>query len=357
MSKLKPLIDKLKTEGELSRKEYVSLFTQKNREDSEYLRALAQETAIAVFGRSIYLRGLIEFTSYCRNDCLYCGLRRSNVHAERYRLETDEILRCCEAGYGFGFRTFVLQGGEDMFYSDEMLCRLISEIRRKYPDCAITLSVGERTFETYKAYFDAGADRYLLRHETASAAHYSKLHPPELSLKNRKRCLRDLKDIGFQVGAGFMVGSPYQTYEDIAEDFLYLKELSPHMIGVGPFIHHAQTPFKDHPNGSYEDTLYCLSILRLMFPKALLPATTALGTINPRGREEGILHGANVLMPALSPPGVRKKYLLYDGKICTGEEAAECHACLERRIESIGYQAVSGRGDHADFSPSASIAL
>ena len=350
MGSLRPLIDKLKEEQTLTHDEFVRMFTERNPEDSEYMRALAQETAVANYGHDIYLRGLIEFSNYCRNDCLYCGIRRSNTNAERYRLTSAEILECCEIGYSFGLRTFVLQGGEDMAYREEDFCELIREIRRRYPDCAITLSVGERPREVYEAYYEAGADRYLLRHETSSPEHYAMLHPAELSIENRKRCLRDLKEIGFQIGAGFMVGSPYQTYDYLAEDFEYLKELEPHMIGIGPFIHHKDTPFRDMPDGSFEETLYCLSMLRLMFPRVLLPATTALGTIDPLGREEGIKHGANVIMPSLSPRDVRKKYMLYDGKICTGEEAAECHACLERRISSIGYQVVSSRGDQADWT-------
>ena len=350
MAELRPLIDKLNEEHLLSHDELISMFTCRNPEDSEYMRALAQETAVRSYGHDIFLRGLIEFTNYCRNDCLYCGIRRSNEKAERYRLTKDEILSCCEAGYSFGLRTFVLQGGEDMTYREEDFCELISEIRNRFPDCAITLSVGERPREVYEAYYAAGADRYLLRHETSSPEHYALLHPAGLSVENRKRCLRDLKDIGFQIGAGFIVGSPYQTYDHLAEDFEYLKELEPHMIGIGPFIHHNDTPFANFPDGSYELTLYCLSMLRLMFPSVLLPATTALGTIHPLGREEGIRHGANVIMPSLSPKDVRKKYLLYDGKICTGEEAAECHACLERRISGIGYRAVSSRGDHIGWS-------
>ena len=349
MGTLRPLIEKLQSERTLTHDEFVRMFTERNPEDSEYLRGLAQETAIANYGHDIYLRGLIEFTNYCRNDCLYCGIRRSNDKAERYRLTAEEILECCDIGYSFGLRTFVLQGGEDMTYRDDDFCDLICEIRKQHPDCAVTLSVGERSRETYEKYYEAGADRYLLRHETSSPEHYAKLHPAELSIENRKRCLRDLKDIGFQIGAGFMVGSPYQTYDYLAEDFEYLRELDPHMIGIGPFIHHKDTPFRDMPDGSYEETLYCLAILRLMFPRVLLPATTALGTIHPLGREEGIRHGANVIMPSLSPKDVRQKYLLYDGKICTGEEAAECHACLEGRISRIGYRAVSARGDHADW--------
>lgn len=349
MAELRNLIDKLKEERVLTHDEYVRMFTCRNAEDSEYLRALAQETAIANYGHDIFLRGLIEFTNFCRNDCYYCGIRKSNDKAERYRLTEEEILECCDAGYSFGLRTIVLQGGEDMAIHEDVLCGIVSEIKRRYPDCAVTLSVGERPREIYEAYYAAGADRFLLRHETSSPEHYSKLHPAEQTIENRKRCLRDLKEIGFQIGAGFMVGSPYQTYDYLAEDFQYLHELDPHMIGIGPFIHHKDTPFRDFPDGSYEETLYCLAILRLMFPRVLLPATTALGTINPFGREEGIRHGANVVMPSLSPKEVRSKYMLYDGKIHTGSEAAESHALLEARIEKIGYKAVTSRGDYAGW--------
>ena len=350
MGTLLPLIEKLHKEHRLTAEEYLELIQKRNPEDAEVLRKFAQETARETYGNQIYVRGLIEFSNYCKNDCYYCGIRRSNHHADRYRLTPEEILACCRLGYGFGFRTFVLQGGEDPGFSDDELCELVQKIKQTYPDCAITLSVGERPRNIYEDFYRAGADRYLLRHETASESHYRKLHPESLSLKNRKRCLLDLKEIGFQVGAGFMVGSPYQEDENLVEDLMYLSELKPHMIGIGPFIHHQDTPFRDYPDGTLEMTLYCLSILRLMFPKVLLPATTALGTIHPRGRELGVEAGANVIMPSLSPKAVRGKYLLYDGKICTGEEAAECHACLENRMKHIGYQIVTDRGDYPEWA-------
>ena len=350
MGQLRELIDKLHQNRELTLSEYAELIKYRNAEDAEYLRSLAQDEAKQTFGNQIYVRGLIEFSNYCRNDCYYCGIRRSNGAAERYRLSEEDILDCCRTGYGFGFRTFVLQSGEDMGYSDEDICRILRRIRDEFPDCAVTLSVGEKSRETYEKFYQAGAERYLLRHETASEDHYRILHPKELSLNNRKRCLTDLKDIGFQVGAGFMVGSPGQTEEHLAADFQYLWELEPHMIGIGPFIHHKDTPVREEPDGTLELTLYCLSILRLMFPKVLLPATTALGTIHPLGRELGVQAGANVIMPSLSPKSVRGKYLLYDGKICTGEEAAECHACLENRMKRIGYQIVTDRGDYPGWT-------
>ncbi len=312
----------------------------------EYLFEKARSRAVEIFGNKIYTRGLIEFTNYCKNDCLYCGIRRSNKNALRYRLTKDEILECCAEGYELGFRTFVLQGGEDPFYTDELICEIVREIRSGFPDCAITLSIGEKPRESYAAYREAGADRYLLRHETINPKHYSRLHPPELSLENRVRCLRDLKDLGFQVGCGFMVGSPYQTLENLVEDLRFIKDFSPHMIGIGPFIPHTDTPFASKRSGSLELTLVLIAVLRLMNPRALIPATTALGTINPRGRELGVLAGANVVMPNLSPVSVRKKYSLYNNKICTGEEAAECRGCLARRMESIGYELSVSRGDY-----------
>lgn len=350
MGKILPLIEKLYRQHRLTGEEYRALFENRNPEDSETLRKLAQQVSQETYGNRIFVRGLIEFSNYCKNDCYYCGIRRSNGAADRYRLTPEEIWECCRIGYGFGFRTFVLQGGEDPGFSDEELCTVVRQIKADYSDCAVTLSVGERPRSVYEEFYRAGADRYLLRHETASETHYQKLHPKELSLSNRKRCLQDLKDIGFQIGAGFMVGSPFQQMTDLVGDLLYLSELQPHMIGIGPFIHHRDTPFRDCPDGTLEMTLYCLSILRLMFPKVLLPATTALGTIQPDGRELGVKAGANVIMPSLSPKAVRGKYLLYDGKICTGEEAAECHACLENRMKYIGYQIVTDRGDYPGWT-------
>lgn len=312
------------------------------------LAALAGTLRERHYGKKVYFRGLIEFTSYCKNDCYYCGLRRSNQNAVRYRLTEPEILDCCNRGHELGFRTFVLQGGEDPYFTDERLCGVVSEIKRRYPDCAVTLSVGERSRASYRRLFDAGADRYLLRHETASPEHYARLHPATLSLENRKRCLYDLREIGYQVGAGFMVQSPEQSYDTLAEDFVFLRELRPHMVGIGPFIPQKDTPFRDRPAGTAERTLILLSLLRLLLPQALLPATTALGTVDPLGREKGLRAGANVVMPNLSPVVHRKDYALYDNKICTGEEAAECLGCLSRRIASAGFAPDFSRGDHAD---------
>ena len=344
------LIKKLKEEQILTGDEFRQLLETLTADEAEELYKSAREIREFHYGKDVYLRGLIEFTNYCRNDCLYCGIRRSNCNAERYRLTKEEILDCTDQGYDLNFRTFVLQGGEDMFFTDDDICDLVSSIKERHPDCAVTLSIGEKSRDSYQKYFDAGADRYLLRHETSNPEHYGKLHPKELSIENRKRCLKDLKEIGYQVGAGIMIGSPYQTTENIIEDLFYMKEFQPQMVGLGPFIPHKDTPFADFKAGTLEDTLHLLAIVRLMLPRVLLPATTALGTIDPRGREKGILAGANVVMPNLSPTSVRGKYLLYDGKICTGDEAAECRSCMERRMESVGYKVVVSRGDHLDQS-------
>ena len=311
----------------------------------EAARSRAEATRDAVYGRRVFLRGLIEISSYCKNDCFYCGLRRSNKCAERYRLTDEQILDCCDYGAKVGFHTFVLQGGEDNHFSDERVASLVREIKSRHPDCAVTLSLGEKSRESFALLRNAGADRYLLRHETANDAHYQRLHPKELTLANRKQCLFDLKSLGFQTGAGFMVGSPGQTPDTHPEDLHFLAELQPHMVGIGPFIPHRDTPFRDEPAGTLEMTLFMLALTRLLLPKVLLPATTALGTIAPDGRERGILAGANVVMPNLSPVNVRKKYLLYNDKLCSGDETAEHVKELGERFARIGCSLDMGRGD------------
>lgn len=341
------LIEKLNNTHNLNKDEALQLIKQ-GAQHKNLLFALAQQAAQKSFGRQIFVRGLIEFTNYCKNDCYYCGIRRSNKNAARYRLTKEEILECCRAGYGLGFRTFVLQGGEDYFYSDDDIAAIVRAIKAQHPDCAVTLSIGERNRETYALWKQAGADRYLLRHETADCTHYAKLHPAELSAQNRQNCLYTLKELGYQAGAGFMVGSPYQTAENLADDLMFLQKLRPQMIGIGPFIPHHDTPFKDEPAGSVKLTLVLLAVLRLLFPHVLLPATTALGTLAPGGRLLGIRAGANVIMPNLSPQNVRGKYLLYDNKLHTGAEAAEALNELQREVASIGYRIVSARGDYTE---------
>lgn len=340
------IINRLDGTQSADREELVYLLKNITDDESEILRKLAQKKALERFSKKIYIRGLIELSSYCKNDCLYCGIRRSNKNAVRYRLTKNEILSCCEKGYALGFRTFVLQGGEDGYFSDDVMCDIVGSIKSAYPDCAVTLSLGERSRESFQRLFDAGADRYLLRHETATAEHYSKLHPCEMKLETRMECLKNLKEIGFQTGAGFMVGSPYQTLENLADDLMFLKSFNPHMCGIGPFIPHRDTPFADRESGSVRITLVLLSIIRLMLPSVLLPATTALGTADGKGREKGVLHGANVVMPNLSPTEHRADYSLYDNKICTGDEAAECIKSLSDRMKAIGYEIVTDRGDY-----------
>lgn len=330
--------------------EIIVYYDKAPEEERQQLFAAADAIRREHYGKSVYFRALIEFSSFCKNDCYYCGIRAGNPNAVRYRLSPEEILACCEKGYRLGFRTFVLQSGEDLFYTDEVMQRLIAEIKTRFSDCALTLSLGEKSAETYQKYFDAGADRYLLREETALGSHYQKLHPAEMSVENRKQCLYNLKKIGFQTGAGFMVESPFQTKDNIAADLVFLRELEPHMIGIGPFIPHKDTIFRDEPTPSPRLTLVLLALIRIMLPKTLLPATTALGTIDPAGREKGLKAGANVVMPNISPLLHRKDYALYDNKICMGEEAAECVRCLCGRIKAAGYEPDFSRGDYIVFT-------
>jgi len=338
-------IETLARTHHLSLPDYQALIEAFSPENAALLAEHADAQRRAIYGTDVYVRGLIEISSICKNDCLYCGIRRSNAHGERYRLTAEEILACADEGHQLGFRTFVLQGGEDPFFTDDVLCAIVRALKQAHPDCAVTLSMGERSRESYARLREAGADRYLLRHETADAAHYALLHPPAMSFAHRMQCLRDLRALGYQVGCGFMVGSPYQTSRTLAEDLAFIEAFRPDMCGIGPFIPHRDTPFHAFPAGSAALTCYLLSIIRLIHPPVLLPATTALGTADPDGREKGILAGANVVMPNLSPAQVRKKYALYDGKICTGEESAQCRDRLDRRMQSIGYRVVTDRGD------------
>ena len=344
-NKLNLLIDKLALTHSLTLSEYEYLIENRTQESADRLRELAVRVRRKHYGNAVYIRGLIEISNICKNDCIYCGIRCSNKDCERYRLTKEDILSCCDEGYALGFRTFVMQGGEDPHFDDDLLCDIVRSIKGKYPDCAVTLSMGERSRESYERLFAAGADRYLLRHETADAEHYSKLHPSNMSFLNRMRCLRDLKDIGFQTGCGFMVGSPYQTYAHIAKDLKFIEEFKPQMCGIGPFIPHKATPFASFAAGTVELTCYLLSIIRLIHPTILLPATTALGSIEEGGREKGILCGANVVMPNLSPMDSRKKYELYNNKLYSSAESAQAKAELEERIKNIGYEVVCHRGD------------
>ena len=339
------LLRLLSEKHHLSLSSYEKILEERTEADEELAHRLARECTEKYYGRGVYTRGLIEFTNYCKNNCHYCGIQRGNQEVERYRLSKEEILSCCEEGYRLGFRTFVLQGGEDPYFTDEKIVEIVQAIKKAFPDCAVTLSIGEKSRASYEKYFLAGADRYLLRHETADKEHYQYLHPKELSWENRMRCLKDLKEIGFQVGCGFMVGSPHQTVKTLAKDLYFIQEFQPDMCGIGPFIPQHATRFAKEKAGSLKDSLFLLALLRLIKPNLLLPATTALGTIDEHGRELGILSGANVLMPNLSPTEVRKKYLLYDNKICTGDESAQCRADLEKKMKAIGAELLVDRGD------------
>lgn len=345
MTDILSIIGKLEREHSLTLEEYQFLIDNRNDETADILAKKADSVRREIYGNDVFIRGLIEITNICKNDCLYCGIRKSNRSCQRYRLTKDEILECCDEGYRLGFRTFVMQGGEDGYFTDDLLCDIVKTIKVKYPDCAVTLSMGEKTADSYRQLYEAGADRYLLRHETADSEHYSRLHPENLTLENRLECLKTLKEIGFQTGCGFMVGSPYQTSAMLAKDLKFIETFKPDMCGIGPFIPHKDTPFKDEKQGSAELTCYLLSIIRLIHPPVLLPATTALGTIDENGREKGILAGANVVMPNLSPTSVRKKYELYDNKLSDGDESAQSKDNLSKRIEKIGYRIVTARGD------------
>lgn len=339
------LTSRLLKDRSLSLEEYAALIRTFTDDDAVILAKEACRVRDEVYGNQVYIRGLIEISNFCRNDCFYCGIRRSNKKCDRYRLTKEDILSCCEEGYSLGFRTFVLQGGEDGYYTDAVMCDIVKEIKSRFPDCAVTLSLGERSRESYQKLFDAGADRYLLRHETADAEHYSLLHPTELILENRMKCLKDLRDIGFQVGAGFMVGSPFQTAEHLAKDLCFIADFKPDMCGIGPFVPHSDTPFGGYPTGSAVLTCFLLSVIRIIHPTVLLPATTALGTILPKGRELGILSGANVVMPNLSPATERKKYSLYNNKLSDGAESAQCLDELKKRVASVGCTVPVHRGD------------
>lgn len=339
------LLNKLKANKGLTLEEYQLLIEGYTSDLAEIAAKEASKVKQEIYGNKVFIRGLIEISNICKNDCYYCGIQRSNKNCERYRLREEEILECCQQGYKMGFRTFVLQGGEDGYFTDEVLCRVVSAIKMQFPDCAITLSVGERSRESYEALFFAGTDRYLLRHETADKEHYKKLHPGEMSFENRIKCLKDLKEIGFQVGCGFMVGSPYQTTKALAMDLKFIEEFRPDMCGIGPFIPHKETVFYNQGAGTLEMTCYLLSLIRLIYPSILLPATTALGTIDSRGRELGILSGANVVMPNLSPVSVRKKYELYNNKASSGTESAEGLENLKERMKRISHEVVCARGD------------
>lgn len=340
------IIKQLKYTHSAARDQLLQLLSSMDTKQFQYLLQCGKELTQAQFKNKIYTRGLIEFTNFCKNDCYYCGIRKSNKSADRYRLTKEQILECCKNGYQLGFRTFVLQGGEDPYYSETVMTDIIAAIHKQHPDCAITISFGEHTKETYKAYYTAGADRYLLRHETANPLHYEKLHPKLLTLQNRLKCLQDLKEIGFQTGCGFMIGSPYQTTENIVEDILFIKQFAPHMIGVGPFIPHKDTGFYDRKPGDLQTTLAVLAILRLMNPNAMIPATTALGSIHATGREQGIEAGANVLMFNLSPTTVKEKYVLYNNKICLQEDTLQSVKSMEEKLQTLGYTFAVDRGDY-----------
>ncbi len=344
-SRVVNLLDTLMAEKSLCPEDYLYILDHIDIHGYSHLCTLSRGVTNGSYGTDVFMRGLIEFSNYCKQDCYYCGIRKSNHLAQRYRLTIDQILECCSEGYRLGYRTFVLQGGEDAYFTSERMEGLIQSIKTEFPDVAVTLSLGERSYEEYLRFFQAGADRYLLRHETAAPKLYKKLHPESMIQDERMLSLQQLKQIGYQVGAGCMVHSPGQENKDLVEDLLFLQHFKPHMCGIGPYLSHQNTPFAGEVSGTVEETITMVALVRLMLPNCLLPATTALGTLDPKGREKALLAGANVVMPNLSPTSVRELYEIYEGKICTGDEAAHCRSCIQRKIEGVGLSVHMGRGD------------
>lgn len=349
MSELIHIIDNFYHTHRISDDDMVKIIDCDNRDVTDYLMEKAVQARKAVYGNEVYIRGLIEISNICKNDCYYCGIRKSNMNVKRYRLSKEDILHCADNGYKLGFRTFVLQGGEDIFFSDDFLCGIIGELKENYPDCAVTLSLGERTRESYERLYAAGADRYLLRHETATKEHYEKLHPANMSFDNRMKCLENLKDIGYQTGCGMMIGSPEQTVYDIVRDIRFIEEFKPHMVGMGPFIPHKDTCFADKEAGSVLLTLKVMAIVRIMMPHVLLPSTTALATMCNDGHRAGIMAGCNVIMPNLSPEHAKENYTLYDNKANSGTEDALKIQALAERMNELGYTVVIKRGDYKGY--------
>lgn len=348
-NKIKFLVNKLAKNSNLEKDEFLYIIENITTEEVNYLYKKAYEVKYIYYQNRVFLRGLIEISNYCNMGCKYCGINYKSEKIDRYRLTPDEILKCCEIGYGLGYKTFVLQGGEDPFYSDEVIVKILKRIKSNFPEVRITLSIGERSKESYQKIFAAGADRYLLRHETASRRLYEHVHPDSMSFDNRRKCLMYLKEIGYQVGAGFMVGLPTQNNEDLVEDLVFLKELKPEMIGIGPYLCHEDTELRGNDSGTLEETLVMVALTRLLLPKTLLPATTALGTLDELGREKALKAGANVLMPNISPTENRAKYEIYQNKICITDTSDQCRNCIEARIIGVGHEIDLGVGDYIDF--------
>lgn len=348
-NKLYSLIDKLYQNNELTKEEYLYILDNISSSELSYLYKKGYEMKHQFYQNRVYLRGLIEISNYCKMGCRYCGINNKVDSVDRYRLTVDEILNCCDIGYNLGYRTFVIQSGEDSFYTDEVVSMMLKEIKEKYKDIRVTLSLGERTKESFQKLFDSGADRYLLRHEAASKRLYEHLHPSFMSFENRIECLNNLKEIGYQVGGGFMVGSPTQTNSDLVEDLIFLKSLKPHMVGIGPYLCHSDTELAGNESGTLTETLIMVALTRLILPKSLLPATTALGSLDKIGREKALKVGANVMMPNISPTENRDKYEIYQNKICTTDTSDQCRNCIEARIVGVGHEIDLGVGDYIDM--------
>ena len=337
------IIQKAKETHELSRDEIIALL--KDDSINEELFKAADEVRKKYLGDEVHLRGLIEFTNICKRNCMYCGLRRDNKSLNRYRLSHEEIIDFAKKAVSYGYKTLVLQGGEDDYYTVERLVPIVKDL--KALGVALTLSIGERPFEEYEALKKAGADRFLLRIETTDKELYEKLDPG-MSHENRIQCLKNLRKLGYEVGSGCLVGLPGQKIESLADDILFFKELDVDMNGIGPFIPNEDTPLKDAEGGQFELALKVMAIVRLLLPDINIPATTAMETLNKQGRVIALQCGANVVMPNVTEGEYRKLYALYPGKICTGDTPAHCRGCISGKIRGIGRIVSDGPGFRAN---------
>lgn len=305
----------------------------KDESKNDWLFSLADKIRHDNVGDGVHLRGLIEFSNICKRSCKYCGLRAADKFIDRYRISSDEIVSYAEHAVKTGYKTIVLQSGEDEYFTTDRICEIISRIKKL--GAALTLSIGERSFEDYKAFKESGADRYLIRIETTDRNLYKKMHP-HMDFDNRLRCLKDLKTLGYEVGTGCLVGLPEQSIDSLADDILFFKEIDADMVGIGPFIPHPHTPLKDASNGSFILALKVMALTRILLPDINIPATTAMETLNPNGRIIALKSGANVVMPNVTTTEYRAKYEIYPNKICINENPDKCRECISAKIKSIG---------------------
>lgn len=317
--------------SEFSRNDIIEIL--KDDLNNDWLFSLADKTREEYVGDEVHLRGLIEFSNICKRQCKYCGLRCEDKFIDRYRISKENIISYAEHAVNMGYKTIVLQSGEDEYYNTDLMCEIIEGIKKL--GVALTLSIGEKTYEEYKAFKEAGADRYLIRIETTDKTLYNQMHP-NMDFDNRVRCLGDLGRLGYEVGTGCLVGLPNQTIESLADDILFFKEINADMVGIGPFIPHPHTPLKDSATGSFTLALKVMALTRILLKDINIPATTAMETLNPNGRIIALQSGANVVMPNVTTTEYRAKYEIYPNKICINENPDKCKGCISAKIQSIG---------------------